>query len=137
MKQSDFKYKLILEKIKKLNIEVIDYEMKSKSFILLLDGKKYIAINPKLTENERFYVLTHELSHIELNNEYVTIYSSYRINMIERKTNDRTIVYSGLTSKILELKNKYNDDEIKKILQVPDDIYIETMQRIRRCLYEK
>lgn len=133
---------LVYRKLELMHIEIVKYPLAaSKGFYIEIENKKYICISDKLTENEAFYVVAHELCHLELNNNYELEKGPFRIAMAERETNDRMLNQLGLVSDVIKLKLAgVTYDEIKKELQIPDDVFELAMQHIYRRvlnLYEK
>lgn len=90
-----------------------------------LDNEKRICLNSnkQYSSTSEFWIIEHELSHLETNALYSLNSSARTIKKLERKANDRMILKYDLPNKILNLiKKGYEKDEIREALDLTYDV---------------
>jgi len=85
--------------------------------ICLNSNKKYSSIS-------EFWMIEHELSHLEQKALYNLNSSALTIKKYERKANDKMILKFDLPNKILELlKIGYSSNDIKEYLEITENVF--------------
>lgn len=117
-----------------VNAKVCDYKFKScDSSTVLIDGDYYIGINDSLSENDRFWILEHELEHIKTKTLYHPNDDKHTINQKERITNDNLVLKFGLPTIVYKmLLAGYKKEEIIEKLEITENVFDCTFNYIIR-----
>ena len=113
------------KELKIVNAEICDYKFNSfESSTIYINNKYYIGINENISENERFWILEHELEHIKTHTLYHPGDDAFTINKNERITNDSLVLKFGLPATIYKmLVAGSTKNEIIEKLEITENIF--------------